>query len=148
MTQLIIIAHAPLASALVEVGKHAFPEAAHAVQAFDVTPNERAEQTEDRLRTVLAQHPEALLLVDVFGGTPGNIAARFVDGTRVRLVYGASVPMLWRTLNYRNRSLAELADLAVSGAVQGVIAMASSTRPQNQSNLAAQNDSFNAQDQQ
>jgi PTS system mannose-specific IIA component len=148
MTQFIIIAHAPLASALVEVGKHAFPEAAHVLQAFDVVASEHAEQTEARLQAVLAEHREVLLLADVFGGTPGNVAARFVDGARVRLVYGASVPMLWRTLNYRSRSLAELAELAVSGAVQGVIAMASSTRPQNQSNLTAQNDSLDAQDQQ
>lgn len=148
MAHLIIVAHAPLAHALAQVGRHAFPEHSQAVTELDVEADEPPEQIELRLRELLRVHGESLVLVDVFGGTPGNAAWRAVDGARARLVYGANVAMVWRSLSYRSKPLAERAELAAAGAVQGVMAMTSSTRPQNQSNTGAPNDQNFTEDQQ
>lgn len=149
MTQLIIIAHAPLASALAAVGRHAFPEQSRSLLAIDVMPDDDMDALEGQLRERLACVEEALLIADVFGATPGNVAARVVDGARARLVYGANVPLLWRVLNYLGkRSLPDLADLAVAGAVQGVMMVAGGTRPQNQTSLKSHHDPDNSQDQQ
>jgi PTS system ascorbate-specific IIA component len=41
-----------------------------------------------------------LVLTDVFGATPSNVAQRLTDGVEVRLVTGVNVPMLWRLLSH------------------------------------------------
>ena len=63
-----------------------------------------------------------LLLTDLYGSTPSNVAARLTtQGTTVRRVAGINLPMLLRVLNYADQSLPELALTAASGARNGVI---------------------------
>lgn len=138
MAGLFIIAHAPLASALRSAAAHAFPEAMTRVQALDVTPQLTPEDIEAQARLMLeralsvSSRREALILTDVFGATPCNVAQRLADGVRVKIVTGANVPMLWRALNYAEEPLEMLVARALAGAAQGILAVAA-TRPQNQS---------------
>lgn len=144
MPRILIIAHAPLASALKAVAVHAYPDRAERVEALDVTPDAPVEEIEARVRALLAQDGESdtLILTDVFGATPANVAQRLADGVRVRVLAGANVPMLWRSLCYADDPLESLANRALAGAAQGVMQVAS-LRPQNQ----ALNPSPNDQDQ-
>ncbi len=146
MTGLFIIAHAPLASALRAAAVHAFPEAAAAIAVYDVPPGAQCEASEAEAAAQLARlaTAETLILTDVFGATPCNIARRLADRAGVRVVAGVNVPMLWRALNYRQKSLDELVALALTGASQGVMPVAVS-RPQNQnqSQKPAPDDSIN-----
>jgi PTS system ascorbate-specific IIA component len=147
-TQLIIVGHEPFASALASVGRHAFPELAHRVSSVDVGAYEPGDQSEARLRHLLGAHASALVLVDVFGATPGNVASRLVDGSRSRVIFGANVAMLWRALGYLDRPLAEVAELATAGATQGILHLSGGTRPQNQSTHGPSHDPKHAHDQQ
>jgi PTS system mannose-specific IIA component len=61
-----------------------------------------------------------LILTDMFGSTPSNIACALQD-RNVAIVAGLNLPMLIRILNYPNLMLAQLADKAVSGGQEGVI---------------------------
>jgi mannose PTS system EIIA component len=94
MARLLILAHAPLASALRAVAEHTFPELVDRVQALDVAAHEPPEQVERRARELLANgaesDPEALVLTDVFGATPANVAQRLADGARVRVLAGVN----------------------------------------------------------
>ena len=74
---------------------------------------------------------EVLILTDVFGATPTNVAQRVADRAGVRILAGVNVPMLWRALNYAALPLDELVNRCLAGATQGVLPIAS-TRPQNQ----------------
>ena len=49
--------------------------------------------------------PQTLVLTDVFGATPCNVAQRLVDGVNSSLIAGVNLPMLLRTVTYRNESL-------------------------------------------
>lgn len=134
MTQLVLVAHTPLASALKAVAAHAYPDCGPTLLALDVDSGANPDETEQRLRLLLKPQPEAevLLLVDAFGATPCNVALRLADGVRVRVVAGVSVPMLWRTLCYGHESLDALVTRAINGAAQGVMHVAV-PKPQNQS---------------
>jgi PTS system ascorbate-specific IIA component len=138
MTRIVLLAHAPLATALRDVAAHAFPECAAGLQAIDVQPGQSADEVEALLNSHLPADPgeDALILVDVFGATPCNAAQRVADGVRVRLVAGVNVPMLWRTLCYRQETLAALVERATAGALQGVMHVAPARR-QNQSPSAS-----------
>ena len=138
MNQLIVLAHAPLASSLARVAAHAFPDCAATLRWVDVLPSDSPEEIESRLRDEVGDG-QALVLCDVFGATPCNTALRVADGVRVRVVSGVNVPMLWRVLCYANESLDRLVGRAVDGAVQGVMQV-STVRPQNQSVQVGPND--------
>jgi PTS system mannose-specific IIA component len=130
MSQLLIVAHAPLASALQAVGAHAFPQCAATVQALDVRPDEDLDALEARLRAMMGAG-ESLVLCDALGATPCNVAQRAAYGLRARVVTGVSVPMLWRALCYAGEPLDAWAARAVAGGTHGVLQVAG-TRPQNQ----------------
>jgi mannose PTS system EIIA component len=141
MTRLLIIAHAPLASALAEVAAHTFPDCAAQLQALDVSPQMAPDEVQSRAAALLpaADAQDTLILTDVFGATPCNAAQRLADGVHVRVVAGVNVPMLWRTLCYANESLDALVARAMAGATQGVM-QASATRPQQQARGAGPED--------
>ncbi len=133
MNGILIIAHAPLASALRDCALHVFPDCAADVQAVDVLPDEdpeftlgRAQQAMNRLGT-----EQVLLLSDVFGATPCNVAQKLGDGVSTRLVAGANLPMLLRGVCYRHESLEALATRAQAGGAQGIMPVGC-TAPQNQ----------------
>jgi mannose PTS system EIIA component len=143
MAQIVIVAHTPLASALRAVAQHVYPDSAAQVAAFDVAPGARAEQVEAEVRgaiaPALASGDEVLLLVDVFGATPCNASLAAAEGSRVRIVAGVNVPMLWRTLCYASLPLDDLVGRAVAGASQGAMHVAVSRR-QNQGQPPASHD--------
>ena len=123
MARILIVAHAPLATALQQVAQHVFPECGAGLAAVDVPAGAAIEEVQGRVRAALAQQPgeDVLILADVFGATPCNAALAAADGFKARVVAGVNVPMLWRTLCYRDKPLDDLVNRAVAGAAQGVM---------------------------
>ena len=133
MIGILIIAHAPLANALRECALHVFPDCAAGVLALDVLPNESPEDSLAKAREAMKAlaTDEVLLLSDVFGATPCNVAQQLGDGLHTRLVAGVNLPMLLRSVCYRHESLEALAARAQAGGTQGVMPVGN-TAPQNQ----------------
>ena len=67
----------------------------------------------------------------MFGATPCNVAQKLGDGVTTRLVAGANLPMLLRSVCYRHESLEALATRAQAGGSQGIMPVGC-TAPQNQ----------------
>lgn len=142
MNAVLIIAHAPLANALREGVLHCFPDAAEAVAAVDIQAQAEPEASLAQAQHALAALPsdEVLVLTDIFGATPCNVAQRLVDGVRTRLIAGANLPMALRAMSYRAEPLEAMAARALAGGAQGVMSVAA-TGPQNQSRRPTPNDS-------
>ena len=136
MNAILLIAHAPLANALRQCALHVVPECAPSVMAIDVQPNLSPEETLGTARIALDQLSRqatgVLVLADIFGATPSNVAQKLVDGVSSRLITGVNLPMLLRAVSYRHESLDTLVSRAVIGGTQGVMQVAI-TAPQNQS---------------
>jgi PTS system ascorbate-specific IIA component len=149
MTTVLIIAHAPLASALRAVSQHAYPDCAAQVQALDVPRDASAEQVAADARALIdgPGDSDTLVLTDVFGATPCRGATLLLGNPRVRLVAGVNVPMLWRTLCYGTQEpLDALVARAVAGASQGVMSVTASP-PQNQASRPSTDDQTDRHDQ-
>ncbi len=133
MNGILIIAHAPLASALRQCVLHVFPDNPESVAALDVQPNMPPEETLAQARIVFGElgTAQVLVLADVFGATPCNVAQKLVDGVQSKLITGVNLPMLLRTVSYRHEPLDALVARAVTGGTQGVMQVAI-TAPQNQ----------------
>ena len=132
-TGILIVAHSPLASALRQSVLHIFPDSASAVVAYDVSADATLEDGLAGVKVAMAQlgDPQLLVLTDVFGATPCNVAQRLVDGVHSRLLAGVNLPMLLRAVTYRRESLGVLVARAMAGGTQGVMQVAT-TAPQNQ----------------
>ncbi len=61
-----------------------------------------------------------LILTDLFGATPCNIACE-LSNAQSRVIAGLNLPMLIRVLNYPRLSLTKLAEKAISGGKDGVL---------------------------
>jgi mannose PTS system EIIA component len=77
----------------------------------------------DRLR----EENGALVLTDMFGATPANIAGRLASQPGVRVLAGVNLPMLVRAVCYRATPLETLVDKALAGASNGVHAISPAT---------------------
>ena len=130
---ILIIAHAPLASALRQCVLHVFPDSADRVGVFDVQPNVPPEETLAGAQQAMAllSAKDVLVLTDIYGATPCNVAQKLVDGVGSRLVAGVNLPMLLRAVTYSHEALESMVTRAMAGATQGVISI-SATPPQNQ----------------
>jgi PTS system ascorbate-specific IIA component len=150
MTALLIVAHAPLASALAATAAH-IDVGEVQLEAVDVGPDATAEQVEAAARAALARlgADETLVLVDVANATPCNGVRRLLadSGLHLRVVAGANVPMLWRALCYRKLPLEDVLRRAVDGATMGVLPL-SPSRPQQQALKPGADDQLPNNDQQ
>ncbi len=108
MVAIVVIAHRPLASALVEAGRHVYSRdpcaASRQLVGLDVAPDAEfnaalAEATALVQRTDRGEG--VLVLTDVIGATPGNVAARLARPGKVAVVAGVNLPMLLRALVLR-----------------------------------------------
>jgi len=122
-TCFLLIAHAPLASALRACALHVFPECDAEVLALDVPAYSQPAEMRQAARSLMSRScaRQVLLLSDVVGATPCNVAQGLVEGADVRLVTGGNLPMLLRAVNYRDEDLAQLVERALSGGHQGMI---------------------------
>ena len=128
-TRILLIAHAPLAHALRECALHVLADSAMEVLTLDVLPEAAPEATLAAAQQML--YPEAdrptLVLTDVLGATPCNVAQRLVQasGCNARLVTGVNLPMLLRAISYSGEPLEAVAERAVVGGAQGVMQLTS-----------------------
>lgn len=128
MNGIVIIAHAPLASALQTCVAHVFPDRAQGVLALDVQADDSAERSLNLAREAVAPlgRVPLLLLSDVLGATPCNVATQLLRALhaqgagQARLLAGVNLPMLWRAVNYQREPLDDLVTRALQSGSQGV----------------------------
>jgi PTS system ascorbate-specific IIA component len=106
-TQIILVCHAPLASALHAVACHGFHQHLADVIAIDVLSEERKEQVCERIQAAWqeAGRPKAvLLLTDLHGATPSNGASLWLSSQAPDAagVAGVSLPLLLKALTYKH----------------------------------------------
>ena len=131
--RILIIAHAPLATALRDCAMHVYAECAATVLALDVQPQAQPEDTLREAQALVGDqaHEGLLVLTDIFGATPANVAQKLVSGTSARLISGVNLPMLYRCVCYRDEALDALVARALTGGTQGVMQV-SIAAPQHQ----------------
>ncbi len=119
----LIITHEGVGEALMDtaVGMLGFCPLAAAVLPVtrDADPDLLATRAEE-LGTRLDSGDGLLVLTDIYGSTPANIACR-LQGARRRVVAGVNLPMLVRVFNYASLSLEDLVEKALSGGREGIL---------------------------
>ncbi len=87
---------------------------------FSCSPEEIFERMQ-RLCDEMDGGDGVLVLTDLYGATPCNIATRLCESGRRRMVSGVNLPMLLRAINYCSLGVEELAAKAAEGGHSGVV---------------------------
>ncbi|HSG75542.1 MAG TPA: PTS fructose transporter subunit IIA [Burkholderiales bacterium] len=125
MIGVLVISHGAIGEALLASAAQILGAPAQAA-ALGVAPGDAPEAVLARARTLAARLDTGeglLVLTDMFGATPCNVAARLLADGRVEGVSGVSLPMLVRVLSGRRAALAALVQRALSGGAEGVVHM-------------------------
>jgi PTS system mannose-specific IIA component len=126
MIGILIIAHGNLGESLVHCANHVMGDKARYLMDLSISVNDDPDIAADTAQTLIKQLDRGegvLMLCDICGATPCNIATRLVIPGRVECLAGVNLPMLVRALTYRNEPLATVVEKAFKGARDGVISI-------------------------
>jgi PTS system mannose-specific IIA component len=124
MTGLLLITHGRLGNDMLDTVKEILSACPLAAASIAVDANSDPDQlfeTADRLCDKLDDGNGVLILTDLYGSTPSNIANRLIDTHNASVISGANLPMLIRILNYPDMGLKALCDKAANGARDGIV---------------------------
>ena len=124
MVAILIIAHGKLGESLISCASHVLGNRPQRLMQIGVGVRDDPQQILAQALELIGELDEGhgvLVMSDVFGATPSNIACKLLVPGRVEGVSGASLPMLVRALTYRNEPLRVVVGKAISGGVEGVL---------------------------
>ncbi len=125
---LLIITHGKIGQELLDTATALLGDCPLFCKILSVAIDSDTDEITRRMRTMhseLDKDQGVLVLTDMYGSTPSNLANLLRKDLAVRVVAGINLPMLIRVLNYSRLSLDELADKAVSGGHDGVLSCTS-----------------------
>ncbi|MCW2244791.1 PTS system mannose-specific IIA component [Azospirillum fermentarium] len=130
MIGLVLVTHGRLAEEFIAALEHVVGEQAQ-VRAVCIGPDDDMEQRRhDILNSVAAVDDGAgvVVLTDMFGGTPSNLAISIMDKAKVEVIAGVNLPMLIKLASVRKQESTTLvsAVTAARDAGQKYINVASS----------------------
>ncbi len=124
MVGILIVAHGTLGESLIHCASHVMGSRPLQLMQIGVTVHDDPQAIlPQALKLVkqLDQGKGVLVLSDIYGATPCNIAAKLLIPGKVEGVAGVSLPMLIRALTYRNEPLKIVVEKALSGGCEGVL---------------------------
>jgi PTS system ascorbate-specific IIA component len=124
MIGILIIAHGTLGESLIHCASHVLNKRPARLKQLGITAQEDPLLLLPQARALVKELDDGsgvLILSDMYGGSPSNIAAKLLIPGRVEGIAGVNLPMVIRALTYRDRPLATLIVKAVSGGCEGVL---------------------------
>jgi PTS system ascorbate-specific IIA component len=124
MIGLLIISHGTLGESLIHCASHMLNKRPPRLRQIGVTAQDDPGQLVPQARKMVKELDEGdgvLVLTDMYGGSPSNIAAKLVIPGKIEAVAGVNLPMLIRALTYRDKSLQMMITKAISGGCEGVL---------------------------
>ncbi len=120
---LLILSHTGIGPVLLGTATNMLGEIPMPAKALTAARNCDLEDVYDHARELVHELDSGagvLILTDLIGSTPSNIAGGLLAMENVRIVTGLNLSMLLRVLNYHELSLAELVEKAITGGRDGI----------------------------
>jgi mannose PTS system EIIA component len=128
MNGIILLVHAPLASAMLDCVSHIYGYTPDNILAVNVNGDDSQANIHKNIQNWMAEknYQGYLILNDLYGASPFNIAKNFVDkhfsianiNTPLLMLTGLSLPMLMKAICHQNLSVHEMAQKALDGVIQ------------------------------
>lgn len=116
MIGIVIVAHGSLADSLLAATEHVVGKQENA-RAIAIQPNDDLHEKQAEINAMVGEVNSGqgvVLITDMFGGTPSNLALGALTADDIEVIYGANLPLLVKLAKSRERALPE----AVSAALE------------------------------
>jgi len=126
MIGILLITHGSFGEALVQNACHVLNKRPPLIGQLGLAPQDDPLDllpTARKMLTMVDGGKGVLVMTDIFGASPSNLAMKLLEPGRVEGVAGASLPMLLRALTYREKDMETMVAKAMSGARDGVFNM-------------------------
>jgi mannose PTS system EIIA component len=130
MIGIFLLTHGTLGESLIHTAIHVLNKRPARLRQLGITAQDDPLLLLPQAQTIVKElnHGDGvLILTDMYGGSPSNIAAKLISPGKVEAVAGVNLPMLIRALTYRERTLDVMITKAVSGGCEGVMRVPSFT---------------------
>ena len=124
MIGILIISHGAFGEALIHSASHVLGKRPLRVRQVGVTMHDDPDAMLPVAQELVKQLDDGdgvLILSDMLGATPANLATRLLQPGHIEGVSGVNLPMLIRALTYREEPLAIVVEKAISGGTAGVV---------------------------
>lgn len=124
MIGVLIIAHENLGDALIRCVTHVLGSRPAQFESLTIGSHDEAFNLLPQARKLVAKLDAGegvLILSDIYGATPCNLACKLIVPGKVEVVTGVSLPMVVRAFTYRDKGLPIMVSKAVSGGRDGVL---------------------------
>ncbi|MBX9597558.1 MAG: PTS fructose transporter subunit IIA [Burkholderiales bacterium] len=125
MVSVLIIAHSEIANSFAYCLEHIMNKRVDNLVILPIKKSEAPDsiypRAEEIIERQLRKADGVLILCDIFGATPSNIASKLIEPNRVELITGLNLPMLIRAITYSNQSLDVCVSKALDGGISGII---------------------------
>ncbi len=124
MIGILIISHGAFGEALIHCASHVLGKRPLRVRQVGVTMHDDPDAMLPVAQELVKQLDDGdgvLVLSDMLGATPSNLATRLLQPGHIEGVSGVNLPMLVRALTYREEPLAIVVEKAISGGTAGVV---------------------------
>lgn len=122
---ILIITHDNVGSSLINTALKMFGQLPLPTITVPIEHSDDPENIINKIRNVLTKLKNSegvLILTDLFGSTPSNIARQLqLNSQTVKIVTGINLPMLIKVMNYPTLCLNKLAEKAICGGKEGVL---------------------------
>ena len=114
MLGIVLVAHNDLAASMKQVAEHVVGPLP-GVLCISVLPEDdidlKRKEIQKAIRKV-GKKEGVVLLTDMFGGTPSNLAISLMEEGKIEVISGMNLPMLVKLLRMRKKSLPEAVEAA------------------------------------
>lgn len=103
MIGIVVVSHGKLAEAFVAVTEHVVGPQAQ-MKAIGIGPEDDAEQCRQQILAAIKDVDTGegvVILTDMFGGTPSNLAISAMKGDKVEVIAGVNLPMMIKLASVR-----------------------------------------------
>ncbi|MDH3659056.1 MAG: PTS sugar transporter subunit IIA [Alphaproteobacteria bacterium] len=127
MIGLVLVTHGRLAEEFIAATQHVVGPQDN-MRAISMGPDDDSEQRRQDIMDAVAEVDTGagvIVLTDMFGGTPSNLAISIMDKARVEVIAGVNLPMLIKLASVRNSESLEQAVVSAQEAGKKYINVAS-----------------------
>ncbi|MBA3022385.1 MAG: PTS sugar transporter subunit IIA [Gammaproteobacteria bacterium] len=126
MAGILVVAHNALGESLVDCVQHVLGKVPENVRVLSMYADDDPEQKLAEGHALIQQLDKGngvLILADIFGATPSNVARQLCRKEHIMGVAGVNLPMLLRVVCHPNKDMPELARIALEGGRECIVTM-------------------------
>jgi len=120
---LLLVTHKNIGKSLLDVSASMIGKQSSNIDYISVADNCDVDKVTRQAKKKLSAFDDdagVLILTDVYGATPCNIANSIAKENNAVVVSGVNLPMLVRAINYSHLTLTEVAEKALNGGHHGI----------------------------